>query len=104
MMQQAAKLLLIHGAVLISCAEPAPVPSLTRATFDETITPDKLWLVKFYAPWCGHCKRLAPILEKVAEATEPSVARLGKIDCTTEKPLCSRYGVQGFPTLKLLHE
>ena len=105
MMQQAAKLLLIHGAVLISCAEPAPVPSLTRATFDETITPDKLWLVKFYAPWCGHCKRLAPILEDIASRPEAlGDAQIAKVDCTVEKALCTRFEVRGFPSVQLLKD
>jgi protein disulfide-isomerase A6 len=58
-------------------------------------------LVEFYAPWCGHCKRLAPDYEKVAQAfvSEPGVA-IVKIDCDAHKSKCAQYDVSGYPTLK----
>lgn len=52
-----------------------------------------LWLLKFYAPWCGHCKRLAPILEQVAVETSGTLA-IGKIDCDQEKELCREFGIK----------
>ena len=58
-----------------------------------------LWLLKYYAPWCGHCKRLQPVLEKVAPALRGQLA-IGKIDCTTEKKVCDEQKVRGYPTLK----
>eukprot|EP00398_MALV-I-01_sp_L67-1_P000879 gene879-103_t len=73
-----------------------------------TLTPDNFnqvkeegnYLVKFYAPWCGHCKQLAPEYQAAADIVED--VQLGEVDCDAEenKPLCSEYGVQGFPTLK----
>lgn len=59
--------------------------------------------VKFYAPWCGHCKRLAPIWDELAEKyNKPGEQKLviAKIDCTTETALCSEQGITGYPTLK----
>ena len=60
------------------------------------------------APWCGHCKRLAPILDEVAAATAPEVARFAKVDCDAQKGrhvnLCSENGVKGFPVVKVMHE
>jgi len=56
--------------------------------------------VEFYAPWCGHCKRLTPIWEKLAAAfkTEKEVV-IANLDADAHKDLGSRYDVTGFPTL-----
>ena len=60
-------------------------------------------LLKFYAPWCGHCKRMAPILDELAlEIGRPNV-RLGKVDCTVEAALRARWNVTGYPTVILVH-
>ena len=56
------------------------------------------------APWCGHCKRLAPILEEIATRSTAEGLRFGKVDCTTEKSVCTRYKANSFPTLKIFHE
>jgi protein disulfide-isomerase A6 len=87
--------------------EPEPevqdsdVEVLTEANFESlVIGSDDLWLVEFYAPWCGHCKKLAPEWAKAATELKGSV-RLGKVDATVEKSLGSRYAVQGYPTIKI---
>ena len=57
--------------------------------------------VKFYAPWCGHCKRLAPTWEELAKSQKGTV-RVAKMDCTAtdNKQFCRDMGVRGYPTLK----
>ena len=79
------------------------VYTLTSSSFAADIQEHPLTLVEFFAPWCGHCKALAPNYEAAAKrlAADSSPAVLAAVDCTVEKDLCSQYGVKGFPTLKL---
>jgi protein disulfide-isomerase-like protein len=64
------------------------------------------WLVKFYAPWCGHCKSLAPTWEKLAAAQlqkKSGAFKIAKIDCTSAgKDTCTKLNVGGYPTLKAI--
>lgn len=74
---------------------------LTDDNFDEAMAANPLMLVEFYAPWCGHCKKLEPEYSAAAEAlqgSEPAVA-LAKVDATEHKKLAEKYSIQGFPTL-----
>lgn len=55
--------------------------------------------IKFYAPWCGHCKSLAPVWDELGRDLKGKVM-IGKVDCTTETSVAGRFGVRGYPTLK----
>uniref|UniRef100_A0A669DED6 Protein disulfide-isomerase n=1 Tax=Oreochromis niloticus TaxID=8128 RepID=A0A669DED6_ORENI len=76
------------------------VLELGDADFDYLATEHETMLVKFYAPWCGHCKKLAPEFEKAASRLKGSV-QLAKVDCTANSETCSRFGVSGYPTLRI---
>ncbi|KAL9347579.1 hypothetical protein Peur_058945 [Populus x canadensis] len=72
---------------------------LNSRNFDELVLKSKeLWIVEFFAPWCGHCKKLAPEWKKAANSLQGKV-KLGHVDCDSEKSLMSRFNVQGFPTI-----
>jgi len=75
-------------------------PSLTDANFDDSLA-GKNAIVKFFAPWCGHCKRMAPDYEKLADAFSGSSSVLiAEVDCTIETELCQKHDVSGYPTIK----
>ena len=61
------------------------------------------WFIKFYAPWCGHCKRLAPTWEEVATELKGQV-NVAKVDVTQNRDLGKQYGIKGFPTLLLFRK
>jgi len=71
----------------------------TTDNFDEVIK-EGLVLVEFYAPWCGHCKKLAPEWETAATELAGK-AKLVMVDATIEDSLGTKYAVQGYPTIKL---
>ena len=82
--------------------EATNVQHLTDATFNSIVMdPSKSALVEFYAPWCGHCKSLAPTYKKLADAFagEEDVAIVA-VDATENRATAEAYGVKGYPTLK----
>uniref|UniRef100_A0A1A8J636 Protein disulfide-isomerase A6 n=2 Tax=Nothobranchius TaxID=28779 RepID=A0A1A8J636_NOTKU len=77
------------------------VIELTPSNFNrEVIQSDSLWLVEFYAPWCGHCQSLAPEWKKAATALK-GIVKVGAVDADQHKSLGGQYGVRGFPTIKI---
>lgn len=87
---------LLGTACRLASAEE--VVALTSKAFDGHLQANKYTLVEFYAPWCGHCKKLTPEYEKAAVELKGLVS-LTKVDATEEKDLASKYNVKGFPTL-----
>lgn len=81
---------------------PSAVVALDESNFDSiALDPTKDVLVEFYAPWCGHCKKLAPDYEKVGLAFEgENNVVVAKVDADAHKALGSRFGVTGYPTIK----
>jgi len=73
---------------------------LDETNFDALVFSSKdIWMIEFYAPWCGHCKALEPEWNEAALALKGQV-KLAKVDADAHKNLGSRFGVTGFPTIK----
>ena len=89
-----------HGKVL----------DLTMSSFNTFASKDIL--IKFYAPWCGHCRRLEPVMNELAvefhnsnndnEAERKTI--IARVDGSSERMLAARFGISGFPTLFYLSE
>ncbi|WOL18529.1 protein disulfide-isomerase-like [Canna indica] len=87
-------------------AEPSFVLTLDHSNFSDTVAKYPFVVVEFYAPWCGHCMKLAPEYEKAASIlskSDPPVV-LAKVDANeaANKELASKYEIKGYPTLKIL--
>jgi len=93
-------------AALLAFSAPAfaskSVVDLTDDTYNSAISDGKVYFVKYYAPWCGHCKRLAPTWDELGDAMSGTNVVIAKVDCTVSKSVCTGAGVQGYPTLKLV--
>ncbi|XP_077408848.1 protein disulfide-isomerase A6 isoform X1 [Vanacampus margaritifer] len=77
------------------------VVELNPSNFNrEVIQSDSLWLIEFYAPWCGHCQKLTPDWKKAATALK-GIVKIGAVDADQHKSLGSQYGIAGFPTIKI---
>ncbi|CAI9106225.1 OLC1v1005334C1 [Oldenlandia corymbosa var. corymbosa] len=89
--------------LFVNAVENGKVLDLDESNFDAAISTFDYIFVDFYAPWCGHCKRLTPELEKAA----PVLAKLkppivvAKIDADKYRRIGSKHDIDGFPTLKI---
>ena len=87
---------------LVTCYETEDeVIVLTKDEYNDVVEQHPQLLIEFYAPWCGHCKKLAPIYAEAAQtlAKANSKVKLAKIDDTAEKLDDHRFKLTGYPTL-----
>ena len=64
------------------------------------VTKSGMHFVKFFAPWCGHCQRLAPVWDELAKSLEyEKSVNIAKVDCTVSPAICESVNVKGYPTL-----
>ncbi|KAL2507523.1 Protein disulfide isomerase-like 1-4 [Forsythia ovata] len=83
----------------ISKIDEKDVVVLTDGNFSDFVDENQYVMVEFYAPWCGHCKALAPEYAAAATDLKAENVKLAKVDATEENELAEKYEVQGFPTV-----
>ncbi|WZN60804.1 protein disulfide isomerase [Chloropicon roscoffensis] len=80
-------------------AKDSAVKTLSDTSIKKLLKKDGVYLVEFFAPWCGHCKALKPEYEKLAKAMK-GVSTVAAIDVDTNKEAASKHGIKGLPTIK----
>ena len=92
---------MISKMLLFTLASVSTAIELTPDTWDAA-TSGKSVFVKFFAPWCGHCKAMKPVWDELMSEYESSeTVLIADVDCIGDgKPLCDQSGVKGFPTIK----
>ncbi|VVB54136.1 Thioredoxin [uncultured archaeon] len=76
---------------------------LTDKTFNDYVKNNRLVLADLWAPWCGPCRRIAPIVEEIASEYKGKIA-VGKLNIDENNETAAQYGVMSIPTLLILNE
>ena len=72
--------------------------NVTEATFDGVVTSEQPVVIDFWAPWCGPCRAIAPVLDDLAHELGDQVT-IGKVNVDEQPGLAARFGVQAIPQL-----
>jgi protein disulfide-isomerase A6 len=93
---------LVVCALLVASVIAGSVVVLDESNFDSVVLDaEKNVFVKFYAPWCGHCTRMAPAWDELAAKNTDDSVVIAKLNADAHGSLAQKFGVRGFPTIKL---
>ena len=103
-MPHARSLLLALLGGLAPASAFSEVYELDGGNWHKMMSDDAVWLVKFYAPWCGHCKKFEPVYEQIAEKLHRrnGDVRVGRVDATAHPGIVGPFNLEGYPTVLLL--
>merc|ERR1711887_236797 len=92
-----------NGAISGQDSQAVVKMNMLDGDFNPQMKKGEMTFVKFFAPWCGHCRSLAPTWELLSSKYAGKV-KVAEVDCTQNRNLCSRYKIQGYPTLILFKD
>jgi thioredoxin len=94
------ELMRLAGSKKNEKVEPAKpkMLELSDANFEQTVRDNKLMVVDFWAPWCGPCRIVSPIIEQLAEEYAGKLS-FGKLNVDDNPMTAQAYGIQGIPTI-----
>ena len=78
------------------------VTELTEASFPVLVAGERVWLIQFYSPWCGHCIASAPTFKALAEALTEDEVDVGAVNCHKWAALCQRFDVRAYPSVRMV--
>ncbi|KAI8088079.1 thioredoxin-like protein [Gilbertella persicaria] len=91
-------------ALFVTHVTASVVTLNNAAEFNTAIEDNRLVLIKFFAPWCDHCKALKPEYEQSATLLEAEGMMVAEVDCTSNSDICEKYKIQGYPTLQIFRK
>jgi thioredoxin 1 len=77
---------------------------ITKDNFEETVKNNKIVVVDFWAPWCGPCRMVAPIIEELAEEYKDKGVAVGKINTDENPELAVQFGIRSIPTVLFIKD